>query len=82
MDAPAPDAVLAQVVHHQGARQHQFLQDLNEALDEAGGVVFSGVEPGDGVTQGGLQQALLQGRGQALARFPNLVPGDVGGGRY
>ena len=60
----APDTVLAEVGHHEGARQHQLLQDLDEALDEPRGVVIGGVEPGDGVPQGGLQQPLLKGLGQ------------------
>ena len=47
VDAMAPYAVLAQVGHEQGARQHQLLEDLDETADQPGCVVVRGVEPGD-----------------------------------
>ena len=64
MNSVADEPFVPLVGHHQGARQDQLLEHLEEALDEAGGVVVGGVEAGQGVPQGGLHQALLQGLGE------------------
>jgi len=64
--ALAPEPLLAEVGHQQGARQDQLLQDLDEALDEPGRVMVRRVEPGDGIPQGRFDEALLQGLGQAV----------------